>query len=95
MQGSADSPTPESRARADMLLRRVTRWSVMVATGVTALIGVVVSQEDPGASSRAATSTSQSSTTAADKSSTVGTSNSTAPTSTASTPHVTSGGTSR
>jgi hypothetical protein len=43
--------TPQTRARAQAWLRRATRATVLVATGVAALIGIVVAQEHPGSSS--------------------------------------------
>ncbi len=45
--------SPEARERANMRLRRLTRSAVIAATGATALIGVVVAKEHPGASSGA------------------------------------------
>jgi cytoskeletal protein RodZ len=67
--------TPEGRDRAQVRLRRLTRTAVLAATGATALIGVVVAKEHPGASgtpvttdttpsSSTSTSTSTSTTTA-------------------------------
>jgi negative regulator of sigma E activity len=43
--------TPQSRARAQAWLRRATRAAVLAATGLAALIGVVVAREHPGSSS--------------------------------------------
>jgi hypothetical protein len=49
--------SPESRDRAHTRLRRLTQLAAIAATGVTALIGVVVAHERPGSSSAATTGT--------------------------------------
>jgi hypothetical protein len=47
--------SPETRERAEIRLRRLTRSAVIAATGATALIGIIVAKEHPGASSGAGT----------------------------------------
>ena len=49
--------SPDSRQRAKVRLRRMTRSAVIAAAASTALIGVVVAKEHPGASSAASSST--------------------------------------
>ena len=46
--------TPEKRQRADAHVNRITSAAVVVATGVTAVIGFAVAKEHPGKSSAAA-----------------------------------------
>src|SRR5580658_3145061 len=55
---SPDPPTPASRHQAQVRLRRLTRTSVLAAFGATAVIGVVVADEHPGASGSTKTTTS-------------------------------------
>ena len=48
-----DQPnTPESRDKARSRLRTLTRAAVFAATGATAVIGIVVAHEHPGADTR-------------------------------------------
>ena len=49
MRARPSSDTPETRRRADVLLRLLTRSAVLGATGATIAIGVVVAKEHPGA----------------------------------------------
>jgi hypothetical protein len=86
--------SPESRERANVRLRRLTRSAILATAGATALIGVIVAKEHPGASSgdsATGTTPSQNPTTSVPTS----TSNSSPPTTTTRRPVVTSGGTSR
>jgi cytoskeletal protein RodZ len=50
MRAGPSSDSPETRRRANALLRLLTRSVVLVATGATIAIGVVVAKEHPGAS---------------------------------------------
>ena len=50
MRARPSSDSPETRRRADVLLRLLTRFAVLGATGATIAIGVVVAKEHPGAS---------------------------------------------
>jgi cytoskeletal protein RodZ len=91
--------SPESRERADVRLRRLTRSAALAAVGATALIGAVVAKEHPGASSGASTTGTAdpqapvtSTPTAPSKSSPT---SSQTPTATTRRPVATSGGTSR
>jgi cytoskeletal protein RodZ len=102
-------PNPQSRDRAQQWLRRATRAIVLAATGAAAVIGIVVAQEHPGASSTSSGagssgsgssggSTGSSSSSNSDSSNTGSTGNTgaaTTPSISGSTPSVTSGGTSR
>jgi hypothetical protein len=56
MRHRAEHNSPETRDRANVRLRRLTRSAVLAATGATALIGVVVAKEHPGAGSGAGAS---------------------------------------
>jgi cytoskeletal protein RodZ len=98
--------TPEARQRATVRIRRLTRTAVLAAAGATALIGVFVAKEHPGASSAdratgtnpttSSTNTTTSTSTTTGTSSGSGTSSTTThPTTTTTQPVVTSGGTSR
>ncbi len=106
----SEPSTPETRAKAQARVRRLTRGAVLAAAGLTALIGVVVAEEHPGSSSPpkesgTAGSTSNTSNTGTSNTGSSGsgstsdtttttTAGSSAPTSTSSRPTVTSGGTS-
>jgi cytoskeletal protein RodZ len=99
LQRPTEDHSPESRERADVLVRRLTRSAVLVATGATVLVGVIVAKEHPGASAGArATETTlprhptTSTPTAPSKSSPT---SSRPPTTTTRRPVATSGGTSR
>ncbi len=51
MKKSLDQNSPHSLQRARVRLRRVTQAAVVAATASTALIGLLVAQQHPGASS--------------------------------------------
>jgi hypothetical protein len=92
--------SPEGRERADVRLRRLTRSAVLLATGATAVIGVVVAKEHPGASAATSTSNEPSTTptttpTTSPASGGTSTPVTQAPTTTTSPPVVNSGGTGR
>jgi hypothetical protein len=104
-------PTPSGRQQAWSRVRTLTRASVLAATGLTALIGVVIAKEHAGSSSNTAaagnsggstgaTTTTVPPTSESDDSGNTGNSGSTssgtaAPSITFSRPSVTSGGSSR
>jgi cytoskeletal protein RodZ len=102
MQHQSEPSTPDTRQRALVRLRRLTRSSVLAAVGATAVIGIVVADEHPG-SSRDSTGTTTTHTSTSDTSGTTtpassstysSSTSSTAPTTTTTRPRVTSGGTS-
>src|SRR5450755_186538 len=110
MPRPSEPPSPESRARTNVRLRRLTRCAVIAATGASALVGVVVAKEVPGGSSNTSSTngtpaavtpttsgTSATSTTSRSSStaSAKGSNTTNAPTTTTTVPTVTSGGTSR
>lgn len=97
--------TPETRRRAHLRIRLLTRSTVVAATGATALIGILVAKEHPGASATSqakktdpasSTATTTTTTTAPSSGGRVTTQTTTThPTTTTTQPVVTSGGTSR
>ena len=107
MKRHNDPPSPESRARATVRLRRLTRAASVAAVSATALIGLAVAKDHPGSANATTTKSTTASTTtgsganstssSATSSSSIGTTTptTTAPTTTTTAPKVTSGGTSR
>lgn len=99
-----EPPSPDTRARAQVRLRRLTRAAVVGATGATALIAVAVAREHPGstgapgtrsASAGGGAASAATSTRTSTRTSSGRTTATTAPTTTTTVPTVTSGGTSR
>jgi hypothetical protein len=98
MTAPPPAPSPESRHRADARLRRLTRSVVLAAAGATALLGVVVAKEHPGAAPAPGSTPVPPTTTPAPTPSSgtvTSTPRPTAPTTTTTRPVVTSGGTGR